>query len=307
MSLTLALRSLSHPTSRRRAVEALPAEDYPTPFCPIRLGDWLALAAAAGVAAVPALRLGDIATFDLASLSGETGDPVSVKGCAAVDRLAASLQDAPAASILRWDIGCLDSTQTAMRAGHRPAGPERGYSVFRGRVRPCFRDARLARESLLWPLPKVVAWLRPWIEPRRIAGGTRPCPEAWRLYLGGNGVVAASLVHPDSWLAPEWLAASGCTAALEAGRALFGRLRGEEGIASRLHGAARPDGILGTMDLLIDEAGRALLLDGGPAPARDHARPGWRGAFPPGAAMAGIAIGNGLVLSRAVADLAEAA
>lgn len=306
MSLTLALRSLSRTTGRPRAIEALPAED--APFCPIRLGDWLALAAAAGVAAVPALRAGDIATFDLASLAGEAGDPVGAEGRAAMDRLAASLQDAPAASILRWDIGCLEITRAAMRAGRRPAGPERGFTVFRGGVSPCFRDARLAREALLWPLPKVVAWLRPWVEPRRIAGDAQPCPEAWRLYLGGGGVVAASLVHPGSWLEPEWLDASGCAAALEAGHAVLDRMR-EEGILPRLQGAARPDGILCTADVLIDEAGRALLLDGAQAPARDHVRPGWRGAFPPGTELAGIAIGNGLVLplSRAGTGAAAAA
>ncbi|WP_395678205.1 hypothetical protein [Inquilinus sp.] len=257
---------------------------------------------------MPALRAGDIATFDLASLSGEAGDPVGAQGRAAMDRLAASLQDAPAASILRRGIGCLEITRAAMRAGRRPTGPERGFTVFRGGVSRCFRDARLAREAVLWPLPKMVAWLQPWIEPRKIAGDAQPCPEAWRLHLGQGGVAAASLVHPESSLAPEGLDASGCAAALEAGSAVPGRMR-EEGILPRLQGAARPDGILCAADVPIDEAGRALLLDGAQAPARDHIRPGWRGAFPPGADVAGIAIGNGLVLplSRAGGGAAEAA
>ncbi|MFE0755378.1 hypothetical protein ACFW16_15580 [Inquilinus sp. NPDC058860] len=262
----------------------------------MRLGDWLALAAEAGVAAVPAVRLGDIAALDLAALSGDSEDPVSADGLAVVERLAAALQDAPAASILRWDIGCLEITRAAVQAGRRPVGTERGFSVFRGRVRPCFRDARLAREALLWPQQRVAAWLRPWIEPRKIAGDTRPCPETWRVYLGAGGVAAASLVHPEASMPAERLGASGCGAALGAARRLFGRMR-QDGLLPRPQGGEiRPDGVLCTLDFLIDEAGQPLLLDGGPAPLHDRSRPSWRCCFPPDVMLAGLAVGDGRVL-----------
>ncbi|MGK9235351.1 hypothetical protein KXS07_27120 [Inquilinus limosus] len=307
MSLTLALRSLFRAAGRERATEAVRTEKCLAPFSPVRLGDWLALAAAAGVAAVPALRLGDIAAFDLASLAGDSEDPVSADGHAAVQRLTAALRDAPAASVLRWDIGCLEITRAAAKAGRRPEGAERGYSVFRGRVHPCFRDARLARQAILWPQPRVAAWLRPWIEPRKIAGDTRPHPEAWRIFLGADGIIAASLVHPEAPVAPEWLAGSGCGPALAAARRLFDRMRAEH-VLRRLQGdPARPDGILFTLDFLIDETGRALLLDGAPAPADDRTRPSWRCCFRPEAGLAGIAVGDGRVLTLPQPDEGSAA
>lgn len=293
VSLTFALRSFCRTTSRTRS-EARP--DSPAPFSPMRLGDWLALAAEAGIAVVPALRLGDIAALDLASLSGDSEDPVSADGRAAVERLALSLRDAPAAGILRWDIGCLETTLAAVRAGRRPVGTERGYSVFRGRTRPCFRDARLAREALLWPQPRVAAWLRPWIEPRKIAGDARPCPETWRIYLGAGGVAAASLADPEASMPPDRLGASGCGAALDVARRLFDRLRRDGLLPRPQDGEVRPDGILCTLDVLIDEAGQPLLLDGGPAPVDDRSRPAWRCCFPPGAMLAGLAIGDGRIV-----------
>lgn len=272
VSLALALPSFRRITRRVQAAEALPAEDCLALSDPIPLGDWLALAAAAGVAAVPALRLGDIATIDLAALAGESEDSVSPDGHAAVEQLAASLQDAPAASLLRWDIGCLEITRAAIRAGRRPAGPERGYSVIRGRIGPCFRDEGLARRAPLWPQPRVTAWLRPWIEPRKIPGSERPCPEVWRIRLGADGGMAASPAHPEAMLPPEDL--SGRDAALAAALQLFGRVRAA-GIPRPLRTSGPvPCGL----DFLIDEAGRALLLDGGPAPAHDQAR---HGAFLP--------------------------
>ena len=248
------------------------------------------------MAAVPARRIGDMAVSDLAALSGGSEDPVSAEGLAALERLTAALRDAPAASILRWDFGCLDATRAAARAGRRPSGPERGYSVFRGRIHPCFRDRRLAREVALWPSPRMAAWLRPWVEARKLAGDAHPCPELWRVYVTAAGAVAASLVHTEAPIAPDALTASGCDAALAAARRLFVRIRAELGAQRPQPGPARPDDILFALDFLIDETGQALLLDGSPAPADDRARPTWRCCFPPDAPLAGIALGHRRVL-----------
>jgi hypothetical protein len=245
---------------------------------------------------VPARWLGDIGRDDLFALAGQSEDPVSPEGRLAVEHLAEALRDAPAAAILRWDIGCLAATRAAIEAGRRPVGPERGYSVFRGRAQPGFHDRRLAAAALLWPQPRVAAWLRPWVEPRKVPGAFHPCPEVWRVYLDGDGPVAASLVHAGATVSPVGLAASGCAAAVSAGWRLFGRLR-EERVLDRLQrDGERPDGILCTLDVLIDGAGRALLLDGGAAPAGSRGRTSWRCGFPPGAALAGIALGDGVVL-----------
>jgi hypothetical protein len=257
VSLTLALTSLFHPPARERVVAVSWAEEREGPAGPAGLGGWLALAAAAGVAAVPAQRLGDIATDDLIALSGVPGDPVSPEGEAAVEHLAAMLQDAPAGTILRWDVGCLGATRRAVLAGRRPAGPDRGYTVFGGRVMPCFRDRRLAGKALLWRRPRVTAWLRPWVEARRIAGERHAVPEIWRIHLGHDGGAAASLVHPGASIAAARLGDTGCSAALASAALLADRMRGEGRLADR------GGGLLHALDFLIDGDGHALLLDGG--------------------------------------------
>lgn len=253
----------------------------------LRLGDWLSLAVAADVAVVPAQRLGTLDISDLRSLTGHGEDRASPEGEAEVARMAQALREADG-GVLRWDCGCLGATHDAVRSGRRPEGFERGYTSFEGRCRPSFRDSRLAAKAMLWPGEQMTAWLRPWVEPGRINGTAGPRPEVWRVYLGLDGIVAASLYHRDAALQPGDAGQSGCAAALDGAVRVLQRMRSA--------GAVGDTAALFALDFLVGEDGRSRLLDGGVPPLDGLSQAAWRCAFTEGAPLAGIAIGGGRIV-----------
>ena len=258
-------------------------------FDALSLGNWLTIAEAAGLPHVPASFLGEPGIVELLSLAAGRMKLDESKGLAeARERLEEIGAASPGMrSILRADMAApaalkasIGSSQEAAAALPDECGPDARGPSAEEQLIALAADPRVLDQLLSVPHERVPLWLRPWVEPRRRAGGDGgawPCE--WRVFVSGGRIVAVSNYYPQAPAEEtEWEAI--CGRVVEASHRLLAALGVLALVPHHPRMIGRPDVAEGqvycSFDFLEDETGELLLLEAGPGHFRD---PPW-GAHP---------------------------
>lgn len=234
------------PPPGRAARPALPAGAFPA----ASLGVWLELASKAGVALVPAEKVGELPIEALLRFEEVNHEPTQA-AMAELDRINQGLGDN---QMLRWDCCAGFDIKMGMSHGERPSGTE--LHLFPGEPRTF---------DLLYDFPgdTIALWKRPWIQAQDIDG----FPVEFRVFVGEGQVIGVAnyYLQRDLPATPEILAA--------ARRCVLAARKIVETMEATALTPAMPGmseaflqkiGRHGSLDFLVTPAGEVLFLEGGP-------------------------------------------
>lgn len=247
-------------------------------FNTVSLGNWLTLAEAAGVPAVPATHLGSLTVKNMIdieeSINGD-GEGLDMSALVSINNRLAALDFH---FMVRSDAVSADEVKSLMAKPIEP-GQKRldvsssrkpGYVEINGKRYLTVDDTRLSEAVGDWPEADCPIWARPIVPARLIEGEAGSFQAEWRIFIRDGKIQAASTYYPQAPREADEQDYSALRRVLDAAERIVAVIT-TNGLVpdfpvydTNLDGFD-PSTIAVSIDFIETESGEVLLLEGGPA------------------------------------------
>lgn len=248
-------------------------------FNTLSLGNWLTLAAEAGVPAVPAEHLGSLTPRNMMDIEEAMYDGAEGLDLSAFNAINARLTDLRGAFMVRCDAVSSGDVKALMGSPVPPGktrldliGPKRGfgYQEHDGRRFLSVDDSRFSDGVGDWPDGTCPIWARPIVPARQIDGPNGPFQAEWRIFVKNGQISGASSYYPQAPRPVDDADRTALMAALVHARKIVDLLVERSLVPD--HPIYRsyakifdPASIACSIDFIELDDGQVLLLEGGPA------------------------------------------
>ncbi len=247
-------------------------------FSTVSLGNWMEVAAVAGVPAIQADFLGCLPLTPLLGMA-DPGDLEAASRNETFKKVAADIEaivsKVPDGHILRMDAAGGAELKMAMAEGSmdplaaRPRA--RGFIEHEGKRFMDLDDPRFFEILMSYPEDAVPMWSRPWMQAKRRAGTNQwgepgSFPREWRVFIAESRIVGISNYYPQSPMTIRELDVEVINAVTSRAISMIGAMKA--GRVRPFHPTytkeVAPNDICCSLDFMEAEDGRLLFLEGGP-------------------------------------------